>query len=234
MSGVSLRSILTKADPMDVSTDMAEAGSPIFSLPPTPRHGAITVRPWSKDLAPSVAVAANNRAIWLNLRDRMPYPYTLSDAEWYIGHCSQPENWPNVLSFDERGVETIGERRSAHFAIVAVNPGTGEDEAIGSIGLVMGVDVARRSAELGYWLAERYWGKGIMGDVVAGFMSWVWVAFPGLVRVHSGLFARNERSAAVLRKNGFVFEGRHRAAVWKNGKLEDELAYARLRPGLES
>ena len=142
-------------------------------------------------------------------------------------------NWPCVLQFDEAGVESVGERKACNFAIVAVNAETGEEEAVGSIGLVMGVDVARRSAELGCWLKQGDWGRGVMGKVVGGFMGWVWEAFPGLVRVHAEIFAWNESSVGFWRENGFVFEGRRRRAVLKDGRVRDLLVHAALRPGWE-
>ena len=71
-----------------------------------------------------------------------------------------------------------------------------------------------------------------MGGVVEEFLRWLWGAFPGLVRVFSTVFAWNERSVGVLRKNGFEFEGRRSGAIWKDGRLGDELEFACLRPGL--
>jgi RimJ/RimL family protein N-acetyltransferase len=162
----------------------------------------------------------------------MPSPYTLADAEWWIAHNQDRANWQGVRSFDANGVETLGPKLPARFAITAPNQ-QGEDEAIGGIGLDMGVDVARRSAELGYWLAEPEWGKGIMPDVVTALLEWVWEAFPGLVRVHSEVFALNERSASVLKRVGFDYESRQRAAVFKNGVIGDALVYVKLRPGLQ-
>jgi RimJ/RimL family protein N-acetyltransferase len=201
MSGVSLSSILnnttsgeadTEPDPeptqntpmpsipipKSTRTEMATTNPlpppPIFTLPPTPHYGSISVRQWHPSLAPSLSSAANNRAIWANLRDRIPHPYTLADAEWWIEHCSQEEHWPVVRTFAEeengRVVEQIvreGEgkekRRPSDFAIVAVDPRTGVEEAIGAIGIVMGGDVAKRTGELGYWLSQDWWGRGVMG-----------------------------------------------------------------------
>ena len=225
MSGLSLHSLISTN--MELTPETPQHQDAIIVLPPTPRHAQILVRPWTSNLGPTIAASANNRAIWLQLRDRMPHPYKLSDAEWYIDHCSNPEHWPNVLTYSADGTETVGPKKNCHFAIV-----TEEDEAIGSIGLVMGTDVARRSAEIGYWLAEAYWGQGIMQEVVRRFVEWAWEAFPGLIRVHAEIFAANERSASVLRRVGFEYEGRQRAATWKDGKIGDTLMFAIVRPGL--
>jgi ribosomal-protein-alanine N-acetyltransferase len=206
--------------------------APILHLPPTPSHGPISLTPWHPVLAPSLAASANNITIWRSLRDSLPHPYTLSDAEWWIDRCQDPAHWAPVLTYDENGVETIAEKVPCNFAIVTPNPETGEDSTIGSIGLVPGTDVARRSAELGYWLGEGYWGRGIMREVVKGFIEWTWERFPGLVRVHAEVFAGNERSVGVLREAGFVFEGRRRGAVWKEGRVRDAEEWAVVREGV--
>jgi len=215
------------------SPDVAKvASAPVIALPSTSRHGRVELKSWQPSYAPSLAASLNNRAIWLQLRDHVPSPYTLANAEWWIDYCSKSQNWPNVLTFDEHGIETIGAKRSCHFAIVTQNPTTGEDEAIGSIGLVHGSDVARRTAELGYWLAESHWGMGIMGEVVPMFMQWAWEAFPGLIRVHGEVYATNGRSASVLEKSEFEYEGSQIGAAWKDGRIGHMLTFACLRPGL--
>jgi ribosomal-protein-alanine N-acetyltransferase len=90
------------------------------------------VRSWRKEDAESVARYANNRKIWLNLRDAFPHPYTISDAHRFIDLCLSRE--PETYFCISRG-----------------------EEAIGSIGFGILSDVARFSAEIGYWLAEQYW-----------------------------------------------------------------------------
>src|SRR5256885_4227462 len=100
------------------------------------------VRSWRTSDAEPLTRAANNRKIWMNLRDAFPHPYTLKDAREYI-----------------RGVRQRTPETS--FAI-AVN-----DEAIGGVGFVLKPDVERVSAEIGYWLAEPFWGRGIASDALA-------------------------------------------------------------------
>ena len=101
-------------------------------------------------------------------------------------------------------------------------------EAVGSIGLFLGSDVYRRSAELGYWLGEPFWGRGIMTAAVEtmcreGFAAW------GIVRIHAEPFARNAASRRVLEKAGFALEGTLRRSVYKNGEMLDSCIYALVR-----
>ena len=98
----------------------------------------------------------------------------------------------------------------------------------GSIGLFLGSDVYRRSAELGYWLGEPFWGRGIMTAAVEtmcreGFAAW------DIVRIHAEAFARNAASRRVLEKAGFALEGTLRRSVYKNGEMLDSCIYALVR-----
>ncbi|MCJ1381699.1 hypothetical protein MMC17_004810 [Xylographa soralifera] len=188
----------------------------------------IALRPWRPTDAPSLARSADNRKIWQNLRDAMPSPYTLADAEWWISRCTNHTNWPHVLTYDANGTEHQGARRSADYALIHTSD-NGQDHAIGSIALVMGSDVARRTAELGYWLAEEWWGKGVMSEAVVEFCGWAWGAFPGLVRIHADIYDYNEKSRRVLTKAGFAFEGRERLGFYKDGKLGDVLLFGLVR-----
>lgn len=103
-----------------------------------------------------------------------------------------------------------------------------DGEAAGSIGLFLGSDVYRRSAELGYWLGEPFWGRGIMTAAVEtmcreGFAAW------DIVRIHAEAFARNAASRRVLEKAGFALEGTLRRSVYKNGEMLDSCIYALVR-----
>jgi ribosomal-protein-alanine N-acetyltransferase len=109
--------------------------------------GKCIIRNWQIKDAPSIAKYANNRKIWLNLRDAFPHPYSLGDAEAFISRVIEED--PVTI-----------------FAIAT------KSEAIGSIGLILGKDVHRFTAEMGYWLAEPYWGKGIMTDAVQFLIAW--------------------------------------------------------------
>ena len=161
------------------------------------------IRSWSLEDAAAVQRYANNRKIWTNLRDVFPHPYTLADAHAFLG-CVAREN-PQTT-----------------FAIAT------HSEAIGCIGLQLGTDVHRKSAELGYWLAEPHWGHGVMSEAVARFTSHAFETFD-LRRIYAEPFANNPASACVLEKAGFVCEGRLRASVFKDGQVLDSLLYACVR-----
>ena len=105
-------------------------------------------------------------------------------------------------------------------------------EAIGGIGLDFGTDVARRTAEIGYWLGAAYRGRGIMTAVVRAFVQWAFDTFEQIGRVEAGVFGWNGGSQAVLRKAGFVREGVHRAACWKAGRFVDMVIFAVVREGV--
>ena len=102
-----------------------------------------------------------------------------------------------------------------------------EVEAIGSIGLMVGKDVHRFTAELGYWLAEPFWGKGVMTEAVKRITEYAFNSF-GLKRVYAEPYTSNRASARVLEKAGFKYEGLLRASAFKDGRLVDQLLYARV------
>jgi ribosomal-protein-alanine N-acetyltransferase len=163
------------------------------------------IRPWTLDDAVAVQRYANNRKIWLNLRELFPHPYTLEDAHAFLGF---------VLKEEPRTT----------FALAT------ESEAIGCIGLRLGSDVHRKTAEMGYWLGEPFWGRGIMTEAVTAFTRFAFHTFD-LHRIFAQPFASNTASVRVLEKAGFMCEGRLRANVFKDGKVLDTFLYARVRAG---
>ena len=161
------------------------------------------IRSWRADDAPALAASANNRNVWLCVSDKMPSPYTLADAEAYLQ-------------------KTFASDAEQSFCL-EVGGIVG-----GGIGLVPGSDIYRISAELGYWLAEPFWGRGIMTDAVRVFVAERFAVVP-LQRIFAQVYARNLASARVLEKAGFQFEGRLRNNVIKDGEILDSLLYAKLR-----
>ncbi|HOT27479.1 MAG TPA: GNAT family N-acetyltransferase [Candidatus Ozemobacteraceae bacterium] len=159
-----------------------------------------TIRPWRPQDAPSLARYANNRRIWAKLRDSFPHPYTHDHAVSYIEMAMSKK--PETL-----------------FAICV------EDEAVGGIGVIIRTDIERLSAELGYWLGEPFWGKGIVTEAVSAITGYAMRQF-GLVRIYAMPFATNPASARVLEKAGYLLEGRMRRAVIKDGTVIDQLLYA--------
>jgi RimJ/RimL family protein N-acetyltransferase len=160
------------------------------------------LRPWRKSDRASVARHANNPRIALQLRDRFPHPYAESDAKAWLARVTP-------------------ERPRGHLAIAV------DGEAVGGIGLELGADVHRRSAEVGYWLGEEFWGRGIMTEVVGAFTGYAFRTFD-LCRLFAGVFETNPASARVLEKAGWVLEGRLRRSVLKNGRMLDQLLYAKV------
>ncbi len=162
------------------------------------------MRPFVAEDAPAIARYANNRAVWITLRDRFPHPYTLADAIAFLGVATT-------------------QQPPGDFAIATA------DEAIGGIGLQRQSDVHRLSAEIGYWLGEPFWGRGIATRAVRAMTEWAFATTP-LERLFACVFATNPASARVLTNAGYHFEGRMRRAVVKDGRILDQLIYAALRP----
>ena len=103
-----------------------------------------------------------------------------------------------------------------------------DSEAAGEIGLHIQTDVARRSAEIGYWLSEAHWGRGIMTEAVRELTAYSFQHFD-LVRIYAMVFEWNPASMRVLKKAGYSLEGRHRKAVTKDGQTIDDVMYAIVR-----
>ena len=158
------------------------------------------VRSWRTTDADALARYANNRAIWLNLRDAFPHPYTRRDARDYI-----------------RGVR---QRLPETSFAIAVG-----EEAVGGIGFVLHQDVERVSAEIGYWLGEPFWGRGICTDALIAVTQHA-IATHGLTRIFAVPFAWNTASCRVLEKAGYALEARLRRSAIKNDAITDQLQYA--------
>lgn len=161
------------------------------------------LRAWRPEDEESLVRHANSRAIWRNLRDGFPHPYTAADAKQWIETAN-----PTVPI--------------TNFAIVIGG------EAVGGIGLLLKEDVFRRSAEIGYWLSEEFWGRGIVTEAVRAVTDYAFDNFD-LCRVYAGVFEWNPASMRVLEKAGYEFECRMRKSVTKDGETIDELIYAMVR-----
>jgi RimJ/RimL family protein N-acetyltransferase len=98
-------------------------------------------------------------------------------------------------------------------------------EAVGGIGFQMMPDVERVSAEIGYWLGEAFWRRGIVTDALIGVTRYV-IDTHGFTRVFAMPFASNLGSCRVLEKAGYVLEGRLRRSAIKDGRIIDQLQYA--------
>lgn len=165
-----------------------------------------TIRPWTMEDAPALAAALNNKKIQDNLRDGLPLPYTLADAESYITavlEADPGENFAWAVQ-DEEGL------------------------AVGSIGVTRKENVHHLTAELGYYLAEPYWGKGFVTRAVQEACDWMFEN-TDILRIFAEPYAQNEASCRVLEKAGFELEGTLRKNAVKNGRVVDCKMYALVR-----
>ncbi|MEM8961360.1 MAG: GNAT family N-acetyltransferase [Acidobacteriota bacterium] len=165
--------------------------------------GICTVRSWRRYDRVSLSKHADNPEVARHLRDRFPQPYRLRDADEWIDFCRScaPQT---------------------DFAIVV------DGEAVGGIGLIPQDDIARISAEIGYWLGEPVWGRGIATAAVTAFANWAFEAFE-LRRLYACVLENNPASCRVLEKCGFEREGRLRSSALKDDQVLDQFLYAKLR-----
>ena len=135
---------------------------------------------------------ADDRDVWINLRDRFPHPYTRDDARAWLRLVadSTPET---------------------NFAVAVAG------EAVGGIGITLQDDVSRRSAEIGYWLGRSYWGRGIATAAVRVLTDWAF-AHSTCAGYTQALRTWYPASARVLEKAGYVLEGRLGRSVTKDGR----------------
>ncbi len=159
-------------------------------------------RAWRASDAKDLAAALSNPNILNNLRDGIPYPYTEGDAASYISAMQKAD--PNTT-----------------FAYAI----TLEDRAVGSIGIFRQGNIHGRTAELGYYLAEEYWGTGIMTEAVRRICKRIF-AETDILRIYAEPFSYNTASRRVLEKAGFCYEGLLRRNAVKHGRVEDMALYA--------
>lgn len=160
-----------------------------------------SLRRWQMSDAQDLAHALNNQTIHDYLRDGLPFPYTVADAQAYI-----------------RSVE------EAEFAFAI----TVDDRAVGSIRAVRKENIHYRTAEIGYSIAQEYWGKGLMTQAVQQLCDYVFTTST-IVRISAESFAKNHSSYRVLEKAGFTLEGVLQKHAEKNQQLFDMKLYALIR-----
>ena len=158
------------------------------------------VRSWALSDLDALVRYANNRQIWLNLRDRFPYPYTRGNGRTYLKQMRET-------------------RPETSFAIAV------DEEAVGGIGFVPQQDVERVSAEIGYWLGEPFWGRGITTEALTAVTRYA-IEQHQLTRIFALPFAHNTASCRVLEKAGYHLEGRLRRSAIKDGEIVDQMQYA--------
>lgn len=163
------------------------------------------LRNWKYEDREDVAYYANNKKIADFLRNGFPHPYTIENADFFL----------------KMGLE--GDQQKQLMKAIVV-----EGHAVGSIGIFLKEDVYCKSAELGYWLGEDFWSKGIMTEAVRQICKLAFENYE-LIRIFAEPFAGNEGSRRVLEKAGFTLEGIMKKSVFKNGQISDSCMYALLK-----
>ena len=166
------------------------------------------IRKWELCDARDLATALSNKNIQDNLRDGLPYPYTEQDGKEFIS-----------------AMLAANENDTFAFAI------TVNGKAIGSIGAFRQGNIHRQTAELGYYIAEEYWGKGIMTEAVKQLCDYVF-SNTDIIRIYAEPFAYNIGPCRVLEKAGFQYEGTLRSNALKNGNVFDMKMYSKLKTDL--
>ena len=161
------------------------------------------VRRWRLGDVASLVRHANNINIARHLRDRFPQPYTIDDAKGFVAYASD-----ETITATNLAIEVGG-------------------EAAGAVGFIVGTDVERFSAEVGYWLGEPYWGRGIATEALSLVTAYAFDRL-NLLRMFAVPFADNPASARVLEKAGYEREAHLRASAVKYGQPRDQLLYARI------
>lgn len=162
------------------------------------------LRPLSPGDRANLVRHGDNRSVWINLTDRFPHPYTLADADAWI--ASQ-----QALAGAVR-----------HFAIEV------DGGCVGGVGCEPGDDLCRRTAEVGYWLGEEYWGRGLATEALLALTEYAFGAFD-VVRLEAHVLAWNPASCRVLEKAGYQLDARLCKKFFKDDRIADAILYSRLR-----
>jgi len=162
----------------------------------------VILRPWQLTDAQALAALANNKKIWDNVRDRFPHPYTVKDAIQWINLQQQHQPTQN-------------------FAIVY------NGQLAGSAGVLLQEDVARKTIEIGYFIGEAFWGKGIATKAVRLLLTYTLQHYD-VVRLYAQVFENNPASMKVLEHNGFYLECVRKKAAFKNNTVLDDYVWVKL------
>ncbi|HMO32750.1 MAG TPA: GNAT family N-acetyltransferase [Lacibacter sp.] len=164
----------------------------------------VHLREWRTSDIPVLTQLANNPAVAAPLRDAFPHPYTEEHARTWV-EFQQQQEVPHAFVIEVDGA----------FA--------------GGTGLERRTDIYRGTVEIGYWLGEPFWGRGIASRAIGLLCDYIWHHLPDVHRIEALVFAHNTASQRVLAKNGFVQESYRRRAVTKDGQLFDDTVWVLLR-----
>ncbi len=163
----------------------------------------VRLREWRKEESELLAKHANNKKIADNMRDMFPHPYTIDDAVKWIT-VNENKIPPTTFAIEVNGA------------------------FVGGCGIHPKEDVYRCSAEIGYWIAEPFWGKGIAREAIKQLPEKTISQFPNIVRLYAEVFEHNKASMRVLEKNGFYLECIRKKAVIKNNIIMDDYVSVKL------
>jgi ribosomal-protein-alanine N-acetyltransferase len=162
----------------------------------------VILREWKRSDAEALAAIANNKKIWDNVRDRLPFPYTKKDAkEW---------------------LELVKKQKTVTTFCIEV-----DGNLAGSIGVTLKDDVYRKTAEIGYFIAEEYWGRGVATEAIKQMVSYVQKEFD-ITRIYAEVFEYNKASMRALEKNGFYLECIRKRGAFKNNVIIDDHVWVKL------
>ena len=164
----------------------------------------LILRPWNYGDVPELSQLADNIRIWNQVRDYFPHPYTVKKAQ----------EWVSLQQ---------GKKPVTNFAIDV------DGRLVGGIGLLLKEDIYRCSLEIGYWIGEPYWGRGIATKAIEVLVAAAWTEYPEVVRIYAEVFPQNTGSCRALEKNGFQLESIRKQAVIKNGLIGDDMVWVLFR-----
>jgi [ribosomal protein S5]-alanine N-acetyltransferase len=173
-------------------------------LPSVVEGSCFRLRPWAVSDKAALVRYANNWNVARSLRDLFPFPYTEADADRWLARAAGSAAAPGIYAIEVGG------------------------EAAGCVAVERQADVERLSAEIGYWLGEPFWGRGIMTEAVARLTALA-LAESDIVRLFAPVFAWNAASMRVLEKNGYAREAVLRRSGFKDGKIFDRVIYSRVK-----
>ncbi len=158
------------------------------------------IRPWSFSDLDSLIKYANNWNVAKNLTDKFPHPYTQNDGKSFIEFATA-DNPIHIFAIEVNG------------------------EAVGGIGIHPQTDIFKKNAELGYWLAEPFWGQKIITNAVKQMVDFGFSTYD-IERIFARPFGTNAASKKILENNNFVLEACFEKALFKNEEYLDDLVYA--------
>jgi len=166
----------------------------------------LLLRPFRLSDMYALTTHANNKKISDNLNDGFPYPYTEKNAIEFIDSLKNDDP-QKILAIELNG------------------------EAVGAIGIFPQTKVQRLNAEIGYWVGEAFWGRGIATKAVKSMLAYAFTNFD-IIRIYARPFPHNTASQRVIEKSGFKLEARIKNGLCKNDAIFDELIYSILKEDL--